>query len=232
MSGFWKVISDLLLVFAVSELRVFKKITLQQKAAFNNTLEHCVMPRKSFAAESQYCNPCFSWDISHGPSGWFFSHEIQLDHRLLWYVELQAKNIHYFWNMIITVQNRLFFHDLIRFYHISNKLILSLLWHLYSLMLFWCVLYIYLIHSSVHTCITICDLYTACLACAVTGKSFSLLWWGSLGQICQGHCQTSLWTVPVCLPSSPNETAAPPRQEKTRTICCFSYVHVRGAWAL
>lgn len=163
----------------MSELRVFKKITLQQKAAFNNTLEHCVMPRKSFAAEPQYCNPCFSWDISHGPSGWFFSHEIQLDHRLLWYVGLQAKNIHYFWNMIITVQNRLFFHDLIRFYHISNKLILSLLWHLYSLMLFWCILYIYLIHSSVHACITICDLYTACLACAVTGKSFSLLWWES-----------------------------------------------------
>lgn len=96
---------------------------------------------------------------------------------LLWYVGLQAKNIHYFWNVIITVQNRLFFHDLIRFCHFSNMLILSVLWHPYSLVLFWCALYIYLIYSSVHVCVTVCDLYTACLACAVMRKSFSLQWW-------------------------------------------------------
>lgn len=127
----------------------FKKIALQKKAALTT---HCTLYD---AREIICCRTLihavlvfvfgffFSWDICYGPSGWFFSCKIQSDHRLLRYVGLQAKNIHYFWSMIITVQNRLFFHDLLRFCPFSNKLILSLLWHLYSLVLFWCVLYTY-----------------------------------------------------------------------------------------
>lgn len=98
----------------------------------------------------------------------FSRSSVWCDCRVLWYVGLWAKNIQYFWNVFIAVQNRPFFHSLTRFCHFSNMLILPLLWHPYSLVLFWCVLCIKLMYSSVWVCITVCDLYKACLVCTVT----------------------------------------------------------------
>ena len=190
---------------------ILRKSSFSSRLAWTRCCCSQLCQENNFLQWPNTCNPRFSWDISHGLSGWFFSCEIWLSRRLLWYVGLQAKNIHCFWNVIITVENRLFFHGLTRFCHFSNKLILSLLWHPYSLVLFWYKIYIYILYIALCMNMLVYVIYIQPVLLSQGNHSHSC--GGISGRMCQVqpvHCQTSLWHVLVRFPSSPNKITAPP----------------------